>query len=150
MGGLMPVEYYYFLLMTFILGSVIGSFLNVCIYRIPEGISIVSPRSRCPQCGTPIRWYHNIPILSWLFLKGRCAYCGVKVSARYLLVEALTGGLFALFFSCGVKSCGVKSLMLTNLGLPGRKGYGQTITYSICRCCVSCYVPGKRPAGNFS
>jgi leader peptidase (prepilin peptidase)/N-methyltransferase len=88
----------FFLAASFILGAVIGSFLNVCIYCIPEGISIVSPGSRCPQCGTPIRWYHNIPILSWLLLKGRCAYCGVKVSARYLLVEALTGGLFALFF----------------------------------------------------
>jgi leader peptidase (prepilin peptidase)/N-methyltransferase len=94
----MQSEYYFFLAATFVLGAVIGSFLNVCIYRIPEGISIVSPCSRCPQCGTPIRWYHNIPILSWLFLKGRCAYCGVKVSTRYLLVETLTGGLFALFF----------------------------------------------------
>ncbi len=94
----MPFEYYIFLGATFILGSIIGSFLNVCIYRIPEGLSIVSPRSRCPHCATPIRWYHNIPILSWLFLKGRCAYCGSGVSVRYPLVEALTGVLFALFF----------------------------------------------------
>jgi leader peptidase (prepilin peptidase)/N-methyltransferase len=75
----MQSEYYFFLGATFILGAIIGSFLNVCIYRIPEGISIVSPRSRCPQCGTPIRWYHNIPILSWELLKGRCAYCGAEV-----------------------------------------------------------------------
>jgi leader peptidase (prepilin peptidase)/N-methyltransferase len=94
----MPFEYYFFLGATFILGAIIGSFLNVCIYRIPAGISIVSPRSRCPHCETPIHWYHNIPILSWLLLKGKCAYCRAEVPVRYLLVEALTGGLFALFF----------------------------------------------------
>ncbi len=94
----MPFEYYYFLVATFILGSIIGSFLNVCIYRIPAEISIVSPRSRCPHCETPIKWYHNIPILSWVLLKGKCAYCSADVPVRYLLVEALTGTLFALFF----------------------------------------------------
>ncbi len=82
---------------VFVFGSVIGSFLNVCIYRIPAGVSIVTPRSRCPQCGMPIRWYHNVPVLSWLLLKGRCADCGAGVSVRYPLVEALTGLLFVLF-----------------------------------------------------
>ena len=94
----MPFAYYSFIAAIFILGAIIGSFLNVCIYRIPAGVSIVTPRSRCPQCETFIRWYHNIPILSWLLLKGKCAYCGVAVPIRYLLVEALTGTLFALFF----------------------------------------------------
>lgn len=94
----MPKAQWFVLLsMAFVLGSVIGSFLNVCIYRIPAGESVVTPRSRCPRCHTAIRWYHNLPILSWLLLGGRCAYCAAPFSVRYPLVEALTGGLFALF-----------------------------------------------------
>jgi len=94
----MPMQLFLLILFAFILGAVIGSFLNVCIYRIPAGISIIRPRSRCPQCGTPIAWYHNLPILSWVLLKGRCATCSAPFSVRYPLVEALTGVLFALFF----------------------------------------------------
>ncbi len=85
-------------LLVFSLGACIGSFLNVCIYRIPAGLSIVHPPSRCPQCGTQIRWWQNIPIVSWLFLRGKCATCKVKISARYLLVEILTGLLFLKIF----------------------------------------------------
>jgi leader peptidase (prepilin peptidase) / N-methyltransferase len=83
-------------LIPFLLGAVIGSFLNVCIYRIPAGQSIVFPPSRCPKCESPIRWYQNIPILSWLVLGGKCASCRNSITIRYPLVEALTGGLFAL------------------------------------------------------
>lgn len=85
-----------FLLFIFFLGSCIGSFLNVCIYRIPAGESIISPGSRCPHCQTTIRWYQNIPILSYLFLCGRCGACRFRISPRYPLVEALTGLLFVL------------------------------------------------------
>ncbi|PLX85752.1 MAG: prepilin peptidase [Desulfuromonas sp.] len=88
--------YYLPLVYAFVLGSVVGSFLNVCIYRVPAGESIVSPRSRCPRCQAPIRWYQNIPILSYLLLRGRCGSCQVPISARYPLVEALTGLLFVL------------------------------------------------------
>lgn len=85
-------------LWVFSLGACIGSFLNVCIYRIPAEVSIVRPSSRCPQCGNPIRWWQNIPILSWVFLRGKCASCKVKISVRYLFVEALTGLLFLKIF----------------------------------------------------
>jgi leader peptidase (prepilin peptidase) / N-methyltransferase len=77
-------------------GLAIGSFLNVCIYRIPLGQSIVHPPSRCMRCGKALRWYHNVPVLSWLLLRGRCAFCGAGVSARYPAVELLTGVVFAL------------------------------------------------------
>lgn len=79
-----------------LVGLVTGSFLNVVIHRVPRGVSIVRPRSRCPYCNGPIRAADNIPVLSWLLLKGRCRRCGAPISARYPLLEALTGALFAL------------------------------------------------------
>ncbi len=83
-------------------GLVLGSFLNVCIYRLPLGLSVVRPGSRCPACGTPIRWYHNVPVLSWLALRARCASCGARISWRYPLVEALTAAtLVALHAAYG-------------------------------------------------
>jgi leader peptidase (prepilin peptidase)/N-methyltransferase len=78
------------------LGLVVGSFLNVVILRLPAGESLVRPRSRCPGCGRGIAWYDNLPVLSWLLLRARCRGCGMRISWRYPLVEALTGGLFAL------------------------------------------------------
>lgn len=94
----MPPETTFFLVFAFILGAVVGSFLNVCIYRIPAEKSIVSPPSSCPACGHPIRWYENIPMVSYLLLRGRCSSCQIRISPRYPAVEALTGGLFALTF----------------------------------------------------
>jgi len=86
------------ILAVFILGLVIGSFLNVCIYRIPEGKSIVSPPSSCPSCGSRIRWYDNIPVLSYLMLRGRCRSCGERISIQYPLVELTTAVLSVLLF----------------------------------------------------
>lgn len=82
----------------FALGLVLGSFLNVCIYRLPRGKSIVSPGSACPRCGTPIAWYHNLPVVSWLALRGRCSSCGEGISLRYPLVELLSGAILLVLW----------------------------------------------------
>lgn len=82
----------------FLFGIVIGSFLNVCITRIPEGISIVSPASRCPRCGTAIKPYDNIPVIGWLLLRGKCRNCHLAISPMYPIVEFLTGALFVLTY----------------------------------------------------
>jgi leader peptidase (prepilin peptidase) / N-methyltransferase len=78
-----------------LIGMCIGSFLNVCIYRLPHGHSIVSPPSSCPVCNASIKWYDNIPVVSYILLKGRCRRCKTPISVRYPMVELLTG-LFAL------------------------------------------------------
>ena len=78
-----------------VLGAVIGSFLNVVIHRVPAGESLVSPGSRCPECGTPVRPWDNVPVLSWILLRGRCRACGAHISRRYPLVELLTAVAFA-------------------------------------------------------
>jgi leader peptidase (prepilin peptidase) / N-methyltransferase len=79
---------------SFLFGLAFGSFLNVCIYRMPKGLSVVAPRSACPECKQPIAWYDNWPVLSWIVLGGRCRNCKTKISPRYMLVEVLTGILF--------------------------------------------------------
>lgn len=91
------------LILVFIIGICIGSFLNVVIYRIPKGESIVFPSSKCQSCQRPLKWYHNIPIFSWLFLKGQCHYCTSPISKQYPMIEFLTGLIFvAVFWKMGL------------------------------------------------
>jgi leader peptidase (prepilin peptidase)/N-methyltransferase len=86
------------LTLALIFGLVIGSFLNVCIFRLPEEISITTPRSRCPQCKKLIPWYDNVPLLSYVLLGARCRYCKKKISARYPFIEALNGLISVLLY----------------------------------------------------
>jgi leader peptidase (prepilin peptidase)/N-methyltransferase len=79
-----------------VLGLCVGSFLNVCIYRLPRGQSLASPPSRCPRCERPLRWHHNVPILSWLALRGRCAYCLAPISVQYPIIELVTALVWLL------------------------------------------------------
>ena len=81
---------------TGLLGGLIGSFLNVVAHRVPRGESLVTPGSHCPACDAPVRPYDNIPVLSWLLLRGRCRNCGVRISPRYPLVELLTAAVFVI------------------------------------------------------
>lgn len=79
-----------------LLGLLVGSFLNVCIHRLPRDLSVSFPASHCPACEHPLRWYHNIPVVSWLALRGRCAFCRAPIHWRYPVVEALNAGLWVL------------------------------------------------------
>src|SRR6476659_3105244 len=85
-----------FLILVGVLGLLIGSFLHVVIHRVPLGLSVVSPGSHCPSCERPVRTQHNLPVLGWLLLRGRCHDCGAPIPARYPLVELLTGVLFVV------------------------------------------------------
>src|SRR5690348_7481078 len=90
-----------FAVMAFVLGASIGSFLNVCIYRLPLDLSVNQPRrSFCPACKKQIPGHHNIPLLSWLALRGRCANCGARIAFRYFGVELLTALLFLAVWKC--------------------------------------------------
>lgn len=90
-------------LIFFILGTAIGSFLNVVIYRIPNEESIVFPSSRCQSCHTPLKWWHNIPILSWILLRRKCAFCEAPISMQYPFVEFITGLIFVvLYYKLGI------------------------------------------------
>jgi leader peptidase (prepilin peptidase) / N-methyltransferase len=100
----------------FLFGIVIGSFLNVCITRIPEGVSIVTPGSRCPRCGTAIKPYDNVPVFAWMWLRGKCRACGAPISAMYPAIELTTGLLFvAAFYEFGLTQTTLKWLVFTCL-----------------------------------
>ncbi len=110
----------------FIFGLCIGSFLNVCIVRMPQEKSVVNPPSHCPRCKKPIFWYDNIPVLSYLLLGGRCRFCKEKISIRYMIVELVTGclfywlylefGLSAKFFSYAIMTSGLIVAAFVDIG----------------------------------
>ncbi|CAN5812512.1 A24 family peptidase [soil metagenome] len=95
---------WFFLILAAVVGASIGSFLNVCIYRWPEDLSVIRPPSRCPACETELAWRDNIPIIGWILLRGRCRYCGVRVSPQYPLIELAT----ALIWMAAVARFGIE------------------------------------------
>jgi prepilin signal peptidase PulO-like enzyme (type II secretory pathway) len=101
---------------AFLFGAIVGSFLNVVVARVPAGESIVHPRSRCPACRTPIAWYDNVPVLSWLLLRGRCRACRATISFRYPLVELLGGAAAGWLSFAAVSVAGEKVLRKEALG----------------------------------
>jgi leader peptidase (prepilin peptidase) / N-methyltransferase len=102
-----------------VVGLLIGSFLNVVVWRLPRGESLSRPRSRCPSCGTPIRPYDNVPVLSWLALRGRCRDCGAPISPRYPAVEVVTGVLYALVVLARDDALGIAlGLILVTAAVP--------------------------------
>jgi leader peptidase (prepilin peptidase)/N-methyltransferase len=102
-----------------ILGAVIGSFLNVVAWRLPRGESLVRPGSRCPQCETAIKPWHNVPVVAWLALRGRCAYCRTAIPARYPLVEAATAALYvAVVAATGADADAIGGLLLVSALVP--------------------------------
>src|SRR5208337_3761665 len=93
------LPFHFWTVTAFVFGAIVGSFLNVCIHRLPLGQSIVDPPSHCPHCGYAIPWYLNIPLITWVYLRAKCRNCGARISARYFIVELLTG---VLFLACWV------------------------------------------------
>ena len=107
-GSEIVIPGWFWIVFLFALGGCVGSFLNVVVYRIPRDKSLVSPPSSCPACGKHIRFYDNIPLISWLLLGGKCRYCRARISPRYFVIELLTAlifvGMFALYFRSGLRS----------------------------------------------
>ena len=105
---------------VFVLGLAFGSFLNVCIYRMPLGLSVVLAGSACPHCEKPIAFYDNIPVLSWLILRGRCRHCSARITSRYLFVELIVGTLFVICYAhfgltLAMLKCSVLGFLLVGL-----------------------------------
>lgn len=114
------MEHAVYIFFLFAIGACVGSFLNVVVWRLPRGESIVSPPSHCPRCGKNLKWYDNLPVIGWLKLRGKCRFCAQPISPRYPIIEAVTGALFAgyyvAFFMLGAGPC-------PNPGAP-RGGWG--------------------------
>ncbi len=92
------MPHWFYILFVFVLGSCVGSFLNVLVWRLPRGESLLYPPSHCPKCNKTLKWYDNIPVIGWLKLHGRCRFCNQPISPRYPIVEAVTGVLFVFYY----------------------------------------------------
>lgn len=125
--------YIFYAFFAFFLGAVVGSFLNVCICRMPHGESVVSPPSHCPKCDYQIRWYDNIPILSYLALGGKCRSCGTRISIQYPIVEALNGLLSLALF---VKFFPPAFLEMAPLEVMGRPAFYFIVLFVFCSALV--------------
>src|SRR5579872_841313 len=88
----------FYIIFLFAIGACIGSFLNVVVYRLPRGMSLISPPSHCPKCEARLAWYDNIPVFGWIFLRGKCRYCSEGISPRYPIIEAITGSFFSFYY----------------------------------------------------
>jgi leader peptidase (prepilin peptidase) / N-methyltransferase len=118
MADQLPAQFW--AVVVFVFGAVVGSFLNVCIHRWPREESIIRPPSHCPQCNKPLRWYHNIPLLSWIALRGRCAFCGARISPIYFIVELLNAALWVLvWLKFGFSAHAAAYMVLVSLFLIG-------------------------------
>lgn len=110
---------YFYLTFSFLMGACFGSFANVVIYRWPKEQSFIRPRSRCPECGYAIKFYQNIPIISWILLRGRCAECKTSISILYPFVELLTSLIFmSIFYKSGLSLTSLNMMIFTALAVP--------------------------------
>ncbi|HET6987061.1 MAG TPA: prepilin peptidase, partial [Kribbella sp.] len=125
-------------LLVGVLGSAVGSFLNVVAHRVPRGLSVVNPPSACPDCGTGIRSRHNVPVVGWLVLRGRCYDCGSSISARYPLVEA---GIAALFVLAALRFSDEPRLLPAYLAFAGIAGALALIDLDVRRLPNSIVLP---------
>src|SRR5437763_15048522 len=134
----------------FALGLAFGSFLNVCIYRMPRGLSVVRPGSACPHCAKAIPFYDNIPVFSWVILGGRCRSCYAPITPRYLIVELLTAGVFLLCYSnfglsLATLKCAIFGILLLWLIFTDAETHllvdKLTLTGLIIGLMFSCFVP---------
>ncbi|MEO7502109.1 MAG: prepilin peptidase [Gemmatimonadaceae bacterium] len=142
---------------SFVVGACFGSFLNVCISRWPEGLSVISPRSRCPNCGRPIGAFENIPLVSWVLLRGKCRGCGNPISFQYPLVELTVGLLWlASYLTYGLSFTAVRvavlATILLGIAITDAKHYlipdGFTafgLVWVIVTAIVAMFIPGTSP-----
>jgi hypothetical protein len=124
------------LVFIFAFGAIVGSFINVVIYRLPAGMSVITPSSRCPTCGARLSWWENTPILGWLLVRGRCRHCGVGISPQYMLVELfmalLFAGLYVAFYMAGpvVVGRGRRQLVVVQRRLPDVSGVHRAAVHA--------------------